>query len=89
MKILYKKFAVEVILAGLCVIFSQFPWSHFGHTSVRKTVFTRFPNDLLKRKNGFVMRILGVAPGTNLSIYFYEPEGRGFESLLACQQKTA
>lgn len=32
------------------------------------------------------MRILGVAPGTNLSIYFYEPEGRGFESLLACQK---
>ena len=64
-------------------------WSHFGHSSVRKKVFMRFPNDLLKRKNGFVMRFLSVALGANLSIYFYEPEGRGFESLLACQQKTA
>ena len=35
------------------------------------------------------MRFLSVALGANLSIYFYEPEGRGFESLLACQQKTA
>ena len=35
------------------------------------------------------MRFFNVVIGANLSIYFYEPEGRGFESLLACQQKTA
>ena len=64
-------------------------WSHFGHTDVRKTVFLRFPNDLLLSKNGFVMRFFEKNQAEILRLYSYEPEGWGFESLLACHKKTA